>query len=304
LLIHAYRAQRKRGEDSSRMDRSPSGAKAILLSALAAVLLTIVVSGVWSGLLAANLQVRPDMPWSAFAMLIVLTALWWWLRGGRVRSPAAKARRINLRDEPLPFSFATWAVFSGLIALVGLVSFWIVIHQLIPAPARSQADYSRRSVFMTVTSFTTAAVSGALAEEAGFRGFLQGAMERRGFGPLAILIAALGIAPLHALTQGFVRPTMLFYICVDLMLGTLAYLTKSIRPGIIVHAIGLFIFFSFVWPNDGRRRLVWRDGADTDFWINVAVTVTFAILAGLAILRLDSVVRVRGSIWAERKPNG
>jgi membrane protease YdiL (CAAX protease family) len=303
--MHAYRAPRvRRGEDSSRMDRSPSVAKAILLSALAAVLLTIVVSGVWSALLVANLQVRRDVPWSAFAMLIALTALWWWLRGGRGRSPAATARRTNLRDEPLPFSVAWWAVCCGLISLVGLVSLWIVLHQLIPAPARSPADYSRLSVFMTVTIFTAAAISGSLAEEAGFRGFLQGAMERHGFGPIAILIAALIIAPLHALTQGFVWPTMLFYLCVDLMLGTLSYLTKSIRPGIIVHATGLFIFFCFVWPNDGQRRLVWREGADTDFWINVAVTITFAILAGLAMLRLASDMRVRDSICAEQPPNG
>jgi membrane protease YdiL (CAAX protease family) len=286
------------------MHRHPSGAKAIVLSALAAVLLTIVVSGVWSALLYANLQVRPDLPWSAFAMLIALTALWWWLRGGSGRPPAATARRTNVRDVPLPFSVASWAVLSSLTSLVGLVSLWIVLHQLIPAPARAQADYSKLSVFMTVTSFTAAAVSGALAEEAGFRGFLQGAMERHGFGPLAILITALVIAPLHAVTQGFVWPTMLFYLCVDLMLGTLAYLTKSIRPGIIVHAIGLFLFFYFVWPNDGQRRLVWRDGADTEFWINVGVTVTFAILAGLAIIRLASVVRVRGSIWAEQPASG
>jgi membrane protease YdiL (CAAX protease family) len=268
------------------------------MSALAAVLLTIVVSGVWSGLLAANLQVRPDLPWSALAMLIAITAFWWWLRGGRGRSKSAKVRRANLRDEPLPFLNAAWALFSGLVSLVGLVSFWIVIHQLIPAPARPQADYSRSSVLMTMASLAAAAISGAVLEEAGFRGFLQGAMERHGFGKLAILIAAMVIAPLHALTQGFVWPTVLFYLCVDMMLGTLAYLTKSIRPGIIVHAVGLFIFFSFVWPNDGQRRLVWRDGSDTDFWINVGVTAVFAVIAGLAIARLASIVRVRGAIRA------
>ena len=275
------------------MNRPPLDVGAILMSAFAAVLLTVVVSGFWSGLLAANLQVRPELPWAAMVMLIVLSALWWWLRGGRGRTPAAKARRTSLRDERLPVSIAGWAVFSGLVSLVGLVSLWIVIHQLIPAPARPQPDYSRLSALMTMTSFAAAAVSGAVSEEAGFRGFFQSAMERFGFGPLAILIAALVIAPLHALTQDFVWPTMLFYLCVDLMLGTLAYLTKSIRPGIIVHAVGLFIFFYFVWPSDGHRRPVWRDGPDADFWINVGVTAVFAVLACLAIARLAATIRLR-----------
>jgi membrane protease YdiL (CAAX protease family) len=273
-------------------------ARAILLAALSAILLTVVVSGIWSGLLAANLHVQPDLPWSSFLLLIILTAFWWWLQGGRRRSTSAKARRASLRGERLPASIAAWAVFTGLVSLVGLVSFWIVLHQLIPASARPQPDYSRLSALMMMTSFAAAAISGSVSEEAGFRGFFQGAMERWGFGPWAILVAALIIAPLHALTQGFVLPTMLFYLCVDLMLGALAYLTKSIRPGIVVHAAGLFVFFAFIWPKDAQRRLVWRDGPDTSFWINVAVTATFAVLAGLALARLATIARSRRDTMA------
>jgi membrane protease YdiL (CAAX protease family) len=276
------------------MSKLLSGARAILLSGLVAILLTVAVSGVWAGLLSANLHRRPDLPWSALGIVILLAGLWWWLRGGLGRSPAAKARRAGLRDAAIPASIGAWAVITGLVWLVSLGGLWIVLHQLVPGAARPQPDYSKLGAVMTFASFAAAAIAGAVSEEAGFRGYFQGALERHGFGPAAILIAALLIAPLHAITQGFVWPTMVFYLCVDLMLGALAYITKSIRPGIAVHAVGLFVFFAFIWPQDAHRRLVWRDGADGDFWVSVGVAAVFSVIGVLALVRLAALVRRRG----------
>ena len=127
----------------------------------------------------------------------------------------------------------------------------------------------------------TASISGAVSEEAGFRGYLQGAMERRGFGPASILITALVIAPEHALTQGFVLPTVVFYLLVDVMLGALAYITKSIGPGVVVHAIGLFVFFAYVWPHDHERMPISQVGPDQSFWLSLGGMLIFG-LAGVA----------------------
>jgi membrane protease YdiL (CAAX protease family) len=246
-------------------------------------------------LLSTNLHLRPDLPWSALALLILIAGLWWWLRGGGASSTRAKARRASLRDAPIPASVAAWAVFAGLLWLVCLINLWIILHQLSPGPTRAQPDVSGLSPLMTFASFIAAAIAGAVSEEAGFRGYFQGALERHGFGPLAILVAAAVIAPLHALTQGLVWPTMAFYLCVDVMLGTLAYITKSIRPGIIVHGIGLFVFFAFVWPQDANRRLVWRDGADSWFWINLGVMAAFGMVGMWSLASLMVMVRTRGA---------
>jgi len=59
-----------------------------------------------------------------------------------------------------------------------------------------------------------------------------------------------------------VWPTLVFYLFVDLMLGVMVNLTKSIRPGILVHAIGLLTFFTLVWPNDAARRLIGNGAGD------------------------------------------
>jgi hypothetical protein len=94
------------------------------------------------------------------------------------------------------------------------------------------------------------------------------------------------MAPIHAQTQGFVWPTLLFYLIVDGMLGALAYVTQSIRPGIVVHAIGLFVFFAFVWPADAHRQLIGANGPDAGFWLSLAQTLVFAALGAMAFVRL------------------
>ena len=115
-------------------------------------------------------------------------------------------------------------------------------------------------------------------------GIIVGPLEKsRG---AAILCTALLMAPVHALTQGFVWPTLLFYLLVDAMLGALAYFTKSIRPGVVVHAVGLFTFFGVIWPRDRDRLSIWQSGADIWFWIHFFQAIVFAALSLLALRHL------------------
>ena len=134
-----------------------------------------------------------------------------------------------------------------------------------------------------------AALVGGVTEEAGFRGYLQGALEADFGGPVAIAITALVMAPVHAATQGFVWTTLLFYLLVDVMLGASAWLTRSIIPGVIVHSTGLLVFFAFIWPHDAHRQLVGKDATDAWFWLHLGQAVVFAVLTVLAFRRLAHV---------------
>jgi hypothetical protein len=131
----------------------------------------------------------------------------------------------------------------------------------------------------------------SVVEEAGFRGYFQVALERKLRSPIAIVIMSLVIAPAHGLTQGFVWPILLWYFCANVMFGTVAFLTRSILPGTLVHSIGLMIFFTQVWPYDTQRQLVWVTGANAGFWINLAQTLIFSTLAILAFLLLTRVTK-------------
>src|SRR6185503_3872319 len=143
-----------------------------------------------------------------------------------------------------------------------------------------------------------AAISGGVSEEAGFRGYFQGALERRGLGALSILVAGLVMSPIHALTQGFVWPNLVFYLLVDGLLGALAFVTGSIRPGVVVHAIGLFIFFALVWPNDAHRQLISVSGPDTAFWLSLAQTVVCGVLGAAAFAQLLRATKGRATTGA------
>ncbi len=182
-----------------------------------------------------------------------------------------------------------WASAAGLLGIVALAGFWIVLHALVRTPSNPLANVSQYPLLTVVIAFAMAGISGGVSEEAGFRGYFQGTLEKHGLGWGSVVIAALVMAPVHAETQGFVWPNMLFYLLVDVMLGALAYLTKSIRPGVVVHSIGLFVFFTLIWPTDAARPMFAAGGDHTWFWIHVGQTVVFAALSLAALIRLARV---------------
>ena len=262
--------------------RGPFGAA--LWTGVFAVLLTALVSGVWSGLLVLNLMTTPAIPWSALAMAAILWALWSWMGGlwGPVQS--REARRSLLRAISLSRGTFALAVAAGICCDIALAGLWIVIGDLTRVPGNATPDFSRYPLFTVIVTLAMASISGGVSEEAGFRGYFQGTLEKSLPAPLAILICAVVMAPEHAMTQGFVLPTMAFYLLVDIMLGTSAALTKSILPGIVTHAIGLLIFFALVWPADKTRAL----GAAPDpwFWIHAGQVAVFGAAGILLFLRL------------------
>jgi membrane protease YdiL (CAAX protease family) len=186
---------------------------------------------------------------------------------------------------------SVWAFLAGALSIVALVGFWIVLLQLVKLPTRVLPNFSGYPLLPVALILVMSALVSSLAEEAGFRGYFQGALERKVRGPVAIVIMSLVIAPAHGLTQGFVWPILLWYFCVDVMFGTMAYLTRSILPGTVVHILGLLIFFTLVWPYDAQRQLIWETGANTGFWINVAQAIIFSTLAFLAFRRLAKITK-------------
>ena len=254
-----------------------------------ALVLTMVAGGVWSALLVVNLRATPAIPWSVAVMATLLWLAWRLLRRTR-------ARRTRLRAVPVPKPVLVWALVAGLLAIAALSGLWIVLSQLVHVKGNALPDFSQYPVITVVLVIAMAALTSAAAEEAGFRGYLQSALELRFNAPLAIVLSTLVILPAHALTQGFAVTTILFYLCVDVMLGVTAYLTQSIVPGFVVHVIGLVVFFSLIWPFDAGRRFVGTSGPDMVFWIHVAQVPACGVLSVLAfrhLARLSRPLRAR-----------
>lgn len=257
-----------------------------------AFVLTAVVGGIWSALLTINLATSPAIPWAVVVMTLLLWLLWRYLGGAGWPRGTAEARRQYLRARRVPGRVFMWAVVAGLLAIVALAGLWFVLFQLAHLPAaRALPDYSRYPLVTVALALVMASLVGAVAEEAAFRGYFQGLLEGTVGGVAAILITALVMAPEHALTQGFVWPTLLFYVVVDVMLGATAFLTRSILPGIVTHSIGLLVFFTLVWPGDVIRQAVGGGTTELWFWIHGAQTLVFAVLATLAFIHLATISR-------------
>lgn len=265
--------------------RSRRLSKAILFGVLAFVL-TAVVGGIWTALLTINLATSPAIPWAVIVMGLLLWGVWRYLGGAGWPQRTASARRHYRRARRVPGYAWAWAISAGMLSIVALAGFWIISFQLAHLRGRVLPDYSKYPLVTVVLALAMGALVNAVVEEAAFRGYLQGYLEGIVGGGAAILITTIVMAPEHALTQGFVWPTLLFYFFVDVMLGAIAYLTQSILPGIVIHSIGLFIFFTLVWPGDAIRQIVGH--SDTEVWLRIhgAQALIFAALALLAFLQL------------------
>jgi membrane protease YdiL (CAAX protease family) len=256
-----------------------------------AFVLTVVTGGVWTVLLAVNLATSAAIPWSVVVMAALLWLMWRYFGGAWGPGRTSQARKLAMRARMLPVHLFAWALVAGGLALVALVGFWIVLVQLVKLPARVLPGFSSYPLLTILLVLLMASLVSTLAEEIGFRGYFQGTLEGKVSIPAAIVIAALVIAPAHSLTQGFLWPILLWYFCADVMFGALAALTRSILPGMVIHSIGLLIFFAFIWPNDAQRPLVLESGADVWFWIHLAQIIIGAALALLAFRYLAALAK-------------
>lgn len=287
-------APSQRRRDQEDLNRRPSffgHVPAVVCSGAMAFVLAVGAGGIWTVLLTSNLATSPAIPWSVAVMVLLLWAMWQYLGGRWWPRSTSQARRRYLRARSLPGRVFAWAVVAGLLSTIALVGYWIVLLQVVKIPTRVLPNFFSYPPLTATLVLIMALLVSSLAEEACIRGYFLGTLEQRMSGPVAIVIAALLISPGHSLTQGFLWPIMLWYFFSDVMFGAMAYLTKSILPGAIVHSIGLLIFFTLVWPYDAQRRQIWETGANTAFWIAAVSAIIFTVLALLAFSQLALVAK-------------
>ncbi|HSK44360.1 MAG TPA: CPBP family intramembrane glutamic endopeptidase [Candidatus Binatia bacterium] len=222
-------------------------------------------------------------------MAVFLWLAWLYLGGKGWPRKTAATRRQYLRARPVSAAIYFWTFLTGVLAIISLAGLWIVLFQLIKMPPNVLPEYSRYPV-LTVSAFILmGSLVSPLMEEAGFRGYLQVALERDFSVPVALLLSSLFFALAH-LNHGLLAPKLLVYFLVGITFGALAWLTDSILPVIPVHIMGDVTFFILIWPHDKARPLFSTGGAGMWFWLHCAQAVVFATLSALAMRRLARTV--------------
>jgi hypothetical protein len=136
-------------------------------------------------------------------------------------------------------------------------------------------------------------------EEASFRGYLQGPIERR-HGPfLAIIVTGTLFGFAHFTHPEVALSLMPYYLLVAAIYGVLAYLTNSILPSMVLHTggnflggIGLLARGHREWETSSTPTpLIWETGADAMFWISCLIVLAVGVAAIWTYVGLAVVVR-------------
>jgi len=268
-----------------------------------ALLITMMAGGVWMAIMTINLATSPAIPWGVPLMALALWAMWQYLKGKGWPRSTSEARRQYLRANPVSRQTYIWSFIAGALGVVALAGYWIVMTQLVKMPGNVLPDASEYPMFTMALFMVMGSLVSPFAEEASFRGYCQSMLEKQFRSPVAVVISSIFFALAH-LNQGFLWPKQLVYFLAGVAFGTIAYLTRSILPGIPVHMLGDITFFTLVWRFDPTRRVVWEGGADTWFWLHAAQAAVFTVLAVLAYCRLAEVARLSFSQGAAYATGG
>jgi len=271
--------------------RTPLG-----LRACAAGLL-VSVAGIlpWPTLMTANLKFAASVPWAVPVMAGYLAGLFAYLNGWGWPRATADDRRLCLRARGLSVRVWFWSLTAGAFggaALFNLFFIGLRLGQVPPAAFDEYIQMARYPAWTVILWLMMSALVAGSVEEAAFRGYMQGPLERR-YGPaIAIAVVALvfflaHFAPIAAL-PGFVLG--------GIMWGLLAFWSGSILPGVILHTLVDTVSFLWAWsnPEQGKQLAssrVWETGVDTNFCLLASAALVLGLLSVAAFAMLATIAR-------------
>jgi membrane protease YdiL (CAAX protease family) len=182
------------------------------------------------------------------------------------------------------------ALLAGFVGLTFVVLLQRVLSRLVSLPQQQVPDTLQYPVGTVLLWVLMSAVVAGVAEEASFRGYMQGLIERR-HGPIVAILVTGSLFGLAHFTHPEVTAVLLpYYLAVAAVYGALAYLTNSILPSVVLHAGGnvlsafdLFTRGRAEWQaSPTPKPLIWVTGPDASFWI----WLSLAVLVGAAAVFL------------------
>jgi len=251
----------------------------------------------WSAITFGSLQLAEASVPSVAGPLALLTSscflwgYWRYLAGAWLPRSTAELRRRRLRARSLSGSVWSWAVITGVLAtvsFVGLVEVWGRFVRLQPWSA---STISRYSFFTALCILIGGAAEAGIVEEAAFRGYMQEHLEERFKPATAILVTSVLFGLVHLANGHREIAWLLPYTVFGVILGVLAYTTKSILPGVLLHAAVDSVRFWMVWRTApaSPRHLIWQAVPDAAFYWNLALAGVFGAATIMAQRRLIAV---------------
>ena len=263
----------------------------------------------WVLFATANQKFLLSVPWALVPTALYLWFFWRYLKGEGWPRSTADARRSSLRANSLSADVWSMAMFAGILGLSALLPLIGLMGRLVRLPVESQPiRVPPEMPFLTVfLLLVMASIVAGVVEEAAFRGYMQGPIERR-HGPLVSLLATGVLFGLGHFTHhpDSVIAMMPYYLAIAAIFGGLAWLTNSILPGIVLHAGGDVFSLTRLWATGQPEwqqtstppQLIWETGADAAFWGYLTAFILLGAAALWAYAALAAVVRQERGIGA------
>jgi membrane protease YdiL (CAAX protease family) len=243
---------------------------------------------------AANLRFYPSVPWAVPVAAAYLWLFWTYLQGAFGDPSTAAERRANLRANPVSRDVWPWALVAGGLAIVALVLALHLVNRLVVLPQQQLPDFTHVPRSTVLSLLLMAAPVAGIVEEAAFRGYMQGPIERRHGLVVAILVTGTMFAIAHL---DFTLVLWPYYVAVAAIYGTVTWLTNSILPAVVLHTggnlysnIDLWLHGDAEWQApSGGAALIWQTGVDTAFW---RAAVALLLVTGAALWCYMKLARV------------
>jgi membrane protease YdiL (CAAX protease family) len=219
--------------------------RTILLSILFGLLVGMIAANIWPIFLRGL-----STPLAAIAELIFLGLYAWWAAGGGPPRSWAAARADAFRNTRLTPAQWGWGLLAAVFFAITVHSAIVILFRFVPYPVamfRKGYDISFiPTVPMRWLACVISALSAGVCEEIGFRGYMQRPIEQRTGIKTAVIISSLLFMLLH-LSKGWASLGMVPIVFgAGLLLGLLAWSSRSLFPCIIGHTImdiGLFAYW-------------------------------------------------------------
>ncbi len=184
-----------------------------------------------------NTRIVTQLPWSLPVTLLLMWLFWLYATGRGYPLATREYRERMTRNKTLAAPVWRAALLAIIACLLATCSLRLVMPSIVAIDPPHMAIDVRAYPVPTVIGLTLAlAISAGVVEEVAFRGYLQKSLEEA-YGLLPALLVT-GVAFWIAHADKVTLTHLPFHLAVSVLLGTATYLTRSLLPAIIGHALG------------------------------------------------------------------
>ncbi|MCP4293909.1 MAG: CPBP family intramembrane metalloprotease [bacterium] len=234
-----------------------------------------------------NMKVLPNIPWSlpiglAYLWLVFqfFNGRWGSARFSRDCRQSMRARFINPGERLSAFG-------AGLSVMVFFIATTIMSYRLVVI-AGEELPIDQLPWWTVYSILILVSIVAGVAEESGFRGYMQGPLEKR-YGPVAAISVGALFFWLAHLNHANGVPRFAALFIMGASLGALAWSARSIYPAIIAHASADTLIFlgsvseigpDYFWAPEQLSET----GIDGFFWV-VLITILVTGFSGAFFMR-------------------